>query len=220
MTASNPFTQRSVVEVAPIEEQPVAEVDAVLGDQVETSGPRQPLARLSDAVPAPLLPLGSSDGTGALRVVSTHGGAGGSTLTHLLGTALADDVGTLWPEPHPWVPESASGRVLLVARSHRTGLLALREVLTAWHAGAYAAGLPLVGTCVVDDGPRLSKAQVAEIRSLTAMSPHGWHLPWQESLRMTDPAEAGLSARAKWTLSRVRHHATHGDTPQKKESPK
>lgn len=218
--ATNPFTQRSAVEDAPTEEQPAVEIDAVLGDQVETSGPKQPLARHSDAEPAPLLPLGNSDGTGALRVVTTHGGAGGSTLTQLLGTALADDMGTLWPQPHPWVPESAGGRVLLVARAHRNGLLALREVLTAWHAGAYATGLPLAGVCVIDDGPRLTKAQVAEIRSLTAMSPHGWHLPWQESLRTTAPADAALSARTKWTLNRVRHHATHGDTPQKKESQK
>lgn len=217
---SNPFTNRAAVEVAPVEEeQLVVELDAVLGDQVETAGPTQPLARRSDAAPASPLPLRSSGGTGALRIVTTHGGAGGSTLTHLLGSALADDVGALWPEAHPWVPESASGRVLLVARSHRTGLLSLREVLTAWHAGAYASGLPLAGVCVIDDGPRLVKAQVAEIRALTAMAPRGWHLSWQESLRTTEPAEAALSARAKWTLSRVRHHATHGDTPQKKETP-
>lgn len=217
---TNPFTDRSAVEVAPVEQEPAIERDAVLGDQVETSGPKQPLARRSDAAPATPLPLGSSDGTGSLRIVTTHGGAGGSTLTSLLGGALADDVGALWPQPHPWVPESASGRVLLVARAHRSGLLSLREVLTAWHAGAYASGLDLAGVCVIDDGPRLTKAQVAEIRALTAMAPRGWHLPWQESLRTTAPAEATLSARAKWTLSRVRHHATHGDTTQKKENPK
>lgn len=214
---TNPFTNR-MPDVPPMEEEPAVEADVVLGDQVETSGPKRPLAAREDASPASLLPLSSSDGTGSLRVVSTHGGAGGSTLAALLGEALADDAGNVWPQPHPWVPESSGGRVLLVARTHRSGLVSLREALTAWHAGAYASGLPLMGICVIDDAPRLTKAQIAEIRSLTAMSPRGWHLPWQESLRMAAPAEAALSARVKWTLSRVRHHVTHGDTHQKKET--
>ncbi|MDN5654940.1 MAG: hypothetical protein L0G46_07635 [Kocuria sp.] len=215
---TNPFTNRLAVETPPVEEQPEVEADVILGDQVETSGPKQPLAKREDADPGSLLPLSSSDGTGSLRIVGTHGGAGGSTLKELLGGALADDAGRFWPQPHPWVPESSSGRVLLVARTHRTGLLSLREALSAWHAGAYASGLPLMGACIIDDAPRLTKAQIAEIKSLTAMSPRGWHLPWQESLRMTEPAEAALSARVKWMLSRVRHHATHGGTHQKKET--
>lgn len=107
-----------------------------------------------------------------------------------------------------------------MARSHRAGLLSAREILTAWHAGAYADGLELMGILILDDAPRLSKGQVAEIKSLTAMAPRGWHMPWQESLRMTAPSDAPLSARAKWTLSRVRHHATQGGTHQNKETSK
>lgn len=214
---TNPFTNRVTIEEQPAEE-PAIEDDVVLGSQVETSGPKQPLAQRGDAEAAAQLPLGANNSTASLRVVTVHGGAGGSTLTELLGDALADDTGASWPTPHPWVPESAEGRVLLVARTHRAGLLALREALTAWHAGAYRSGLSLMGVCLIDDAPRLSKSQIAEIKSLTAMSPRGWHVPWQESLRTVAPLEASLSARVKWTLSRVRHHATHGGVHQKKEN--
>lgn len=214
----NPFTNRIAADPPPMEGESEVEPDVVLGQHVETSGPTQPLARRADADPAPILPLSSSESMQPVRVVGTHGGAGASVLAELLGAGLADDTGRLWPQPHPWVPESSGGRVLLVARAHRSGLLSLREVLTAWHAGAYVPGLPLMGICVIDDAPRATKGQAAEIRALTAMSPRGWHMPWQESLRMTAPSEAPLSPRAKWTLSRVRHHATHDGAHQKKET--
>lgn len=213
---TNPFTNRVAVEEQPAEE-PAIEDDVVLGSQVETSGPKRPLARRDESEPAPRLPVVESTSTALVRVVTTHGGAGGSTLADLLGDALADDAGAFWPMAHPWVPESTDGRILLVARTHRAGLLALREVLTAWHADAYRSGLPLMGVCLVDDGPRMEKSQIAEIKALTAMSPHGWHVPWQESLRTIAPSEASLSARVKWTLSRVRHHATRSGTHKKKE---
>ena len=215
---TNPFMNRVETEEAPAEQEPAIEADAVLGDRVETSGPKQPLAMRTDPAPAPPVPLTPSTSTSPLRVVAAHGGAGATTLCELLGNTLASDGGGKWPQAHAWVPESVHGRVLLAARSHRAGLLAARETLTAWHAGAYVGGLELLGILLVDDAPRLTKGQIAEIKSLTAMAPRGWHMPWQESLRMTAPADASLSARAKWTLSRVRHHATQGGAHQKKET--
>lgn len=217
---TNPFMNRVEAEEAPVDEEPAIEADAVLGDQVETSGPKQPLAVRPDALAAAPVPLAVNASTSPLRVVAAHGGAGVTTLCELLGDALVSDSERTWPQAHPWVPESAHGRVLVTARSHRSGLLAAREILTAWHAGAYADGLELMGILILDDAPRLSKGQIAEIKSLTAMAPRGWHLPWQESLRMTAPSDAALSARAKWTLSRIRHHATQGGTHQNKESSK
>ena len=92
-------------------------------------------------------------------------------------------------------------------RTRGTAALAAVEGTSSYGAG--------ITTALLTEG-----IEVAEIRALTAMAPRGWHLPWQESLRTTAPAEATLSARAKWTLSLVRHHATHGDTTQKKENPK
>lgn len=217
---TNPFMNRAEMEEAPVEQEPAIEVDAVLGDRVETSGPKQPLAVRTDATPATPVPLAVSTSTSPLRAVAAHGGAGVTTLCELLGDALASDGEGKWPQAHAWVPESAHGRVLLTARSHRAGLLAAREVLTAWHAGAYADGLELMGILILDDAPRLSKGQVAEVKSLTAMAPRGWHMPWQESLRMMAPSDASLSARAKWTLSRVRHHATQVGAYQNKETSK
>ena len=41
---TNPFMNRAEMEEAPVEQEPAIEVDAVLGDRVETSGPKQPLA--------------------------------------------------------------------------------------------------------------------------------------------------------------------------------
>lgn len=217
---TNPFMNRVEAEKAPVDEEPAVEASAVLGDRVETSGPKQPLAVSADATTAARVPLAVSTSTSPVRAVAAHGGAGVTTLCGLLGDALANDSEGQWPQAHAWVPESAHGRVLLLARSHRAGLLAAHEILTAWHGGAYDAGLGLMGILILDDAPRLSKGQVAEIKSLTAMAPRGWHLPWQESLRMTAPSEVSLSARAKWTLSRVRHHATQGGIHQYKETPK
>lgn len=218
--STNPFTNRVLLESPTEAAEPAMERDAVFGEGVETSGPKQPLARSESSEPSLLLPLSPSSGTAATRIVGTHGGAAGSTLSELLGEALAEDSGRIWPRPHTWVPESATGSVLLVARTHRAGLESLRTVLTAWHAGAYDEGLPLLGVCLVDDAPRLAKAQIAEIKALTAMSPRGWHVPWQESWRLSPPSEGQMPARIRWTLSRIRHHATHGGTHQKKESSK
>ncbi|MEE1652169.1 DUF6668 family protein [Brachybacterium sp. J144] len=205
------------VESPPEAIEPAVERDVVLGEGVETSGPKQPLARRAVAEPS-LLPLSTSAGTASVRIVGTHGGAGGSTLAELLGEALAEDAGHIWPRPQIWVPESATGSVLLLARTHHSGLESLREVLTSWHAGAYDEGLPLLGVCLVDDAPHLVKAQITEIKALTAMSPRGWHVPWQESLRIAPPSEVAVPARIRWTLSRIRHHATHRGTHQKKEN--
>src|SRR5690625_7148453 len=92
---TNPFTNRVAVEEQPAEE-PAIEDDVVLGSQVETSGPKRPLARRDESEPAPRLPVVESTSTALVRVVTTHGGAGGSPLADLLGDALARAEGASW----------------------------------------------------------------------------------------------------------------------------
>ena len=60
---TNPFMNRAEMEEAPVEQEPAIEVDAVLGDRVETSGPKQPLAVRTDATPATPVPLAVSTST-------------------------------------------------------------------------------------------------------------------------------------------------------------
>ena len=203
---TNPFIDRGhdlqEEQVAPEEH---VESDVVLGDRISTMGPSQPLASREGSTPPPHLPVAGVAESASVLVAGVHGGAGVSTLVDLLD-GYGVDTGRAWPSPNPWVNGSSSGGVLLVARTHARGRAAARAVLTAWHAGAYVRGVPLLGVCLVDDAPKLSKEQVSDIKKLTAMAPHGWHMPWQEVLRHEVEPTAS-SGRVTRMLKSIRNHA-------------
>lgn len=203
---TNPFIDRGreLPEEQPTIE-PEIERDVAFGDRISTLGPSQPLAVRPDAPMSDELPVKAVEQPAPVLLAGVHGGAGVSTLEHLL-TGYGVDTGRTWPGPNPWLTAQFPGAVLLCARTHARGLVAAREVLTAWHAGAYALGLPLLGLCLIDDGPKLTKDQIGQIKKLAAMAPHGWHMPWQESLRhQLEPSST--TGRAARVLRSVRHHA-------------
>ena len=205
MGSSNPFIDRSRVEPEATPAEEPMEDDVVLGSRVSTTGPRHPLA-VRDGVDAiDTLPLSPLEAMSAVLVAGVHGGAGATTLAQLLGENATDTRRT-WPTPNPWLNGPTTGGVLLCARTHARGLDAARAVLTVWHAGAYATGLPLLGICLIDDAPRLSKEQITEIKRLTAMAPHGWHLPWQEPFRH-ELEPSSPPGRVSRMLRSIRTHA-------------
>ncbi|MEV6133674.1 DUF6668 family protein [Streptomyces violaceusniger] len=103
--------------------------------------------------------------------VSAHGGAGASTLAHVLGGA---DVGRRWPDPARGEP----GRVLLVARTHAAGTRATSQALNALRIAEHPAGVRLIGVVLVADAPgRLPRALGRRVRVLrSAAKVH--RVPW------------------------------------------
>lgn len=108
--------------------------------------------------------------------VGVHGGAGASTLAGGLGSSAAV---RMWPVPDQWVPRC---RVVLVARTHASGLIAARAALAQWAAGG-VAGTELLGLVLVPDAPSLPKALKELSQLVGGGAPRVWRLPWIEQLR-------------------------------------
>lgn len=162
----------------------VVEPDAVMGDEVEVTGPSSPVhqPRTEREKPASLRtdePL--SVPAGSVALVGLHGGAGVSTLVQFIGAGVVD-AGTRVPPANPYVPDRP--RALLVARTHARGLTAADEVTTAW-SHRELPELNLIGLILVDDGPKLSGKTRQTVSRLLRMTPHGWHIPWVETWRTT-----------------------------------
>ncbi|MGQ4510682.1 DUF6668 family protein [Dermabacteraceae bacterium P13147] len=211
MISANPFLRSASGKSDALLQTESAEMvaekaDEVLGSSdVFLTGPPLPLLREQKASPPAELPLGASPAAAKPILVSgVHGGAGASLVATLLGDVAAEYERS-WPVPSPWVSADASS-VLLVARTHGRGLDALDAALQAWHRDAYAEGVPLLGVMVVDDGPKLSKAQRARVRALTRMAPTGWRLPWTNELRY-DAHEYVASGHIKRVLASIRKKA-------------
>ena len=173
------------------------EHSAVLRDQVEARyGPQTPL----NISPKPGLRLDPwrVDINPALWVVGVHGGAGASTVTALLGPAAVE-----LPKHFPVVPRGVQApRVLLVARTHATGLSMAAGAAAQWASGT--TGVTLVGVAVIDDAPKLPKELVTEIAALGGMVPALWHLPWCEAWRTTTGVPDVIPRRTGKSLDAIK----------------
>lgn len=207
----NPFLAARERELArtapPVPDEEVEDSTADLDPWLEeTRGPQSPLNVAAEGIgPADALPLGPAlVSEASVLYAGVHGGAGVTTLIELMPEGV-EDARREWPATDPWT--DTEGAVVLVARSHIRGLSALRDVLTAWHAGAYSSGRELAGVCIVDDGPRLTKAQTAEIRRCMAMAPHGWRIAWHEDFRFPEGEAPRATGHTKRTLRSIRKTA-------------
>lgn len=162
------------------------EHSAVLRDQVEARyGPQIPL-NIPPRTGLRLEPW-RVDTNPALWVVGVHGGAGATTIAALLGPAAAE-----LAKHFPVVPQGMQPpRVLLVARTHATGLAMAAGAAAQWASGS--TGVTLVGLAVVDDAPKLPKELITEIARVGGMVPALWHLPWCESWRTATTATNGTA---------------------------
>ena len=183
MNRANPLLGPVVTPPAPVEQ---VEPSPVLGaGLVADFGPAHPLG---ETVPAPTedtVPAAKVHIDPLLWVVGMHGGAGASTVTALLTASAAsgDERQVLeLREQLPAVPSGFSApRVLLVCRTHITGLTATARLAQHWATSR--AGIHLLGVAVLDDAPKLPPVLITEVRRLAGMVPALWHLPWVEAWR-------------------------------------
>lgn len=114
-----------------------------------------------------------------LTWMNAHGGAGTSTLAQIFG---GHDSGLSWPDPAAGEP----GNVMLVARTHASGLQAVSRVLNAVRQNEVPADVTLCAVVLVADAPgRLPKELNRRIKVIgSAVAVH--RVPWVPSWRTGD----------------------------------
>ncbi len=111
---------------------------------------------------------------GPVVLRGAHGGAGVSTLARLLGV-----VETARPMGH-------GERVLLVCRSHASGLLAAQRVL-AYLDELRAPQVHVAGLVINADAAGRTPRPLADLAQLVGGgAPQVWRLPWVESWRLAE----------------------------------
>lgn len=135
-------------------------------------------------VPAPdmvdQLPFREQPAPAALWWLGVHGGAGESTLARLVPGARA--AGHAWPRPPISGPVPV--RLVLVSRSHASGLRAAQKAATHWAAGGVGE-VELLGLVVVADAPGRLPRPLRDLAALVAGGvPRTWHVPWVEDWRL------------------------------------
>jgi hypothetical protein len=114
---------------------------------------------------------------------SCHGGAGTTTLSTVIPRGLS--AGQYWPVPDP----PGQSMVVLVARSHASGLHAAQAAARQWAAGVLP-GVRLLGLALVADAPgKLPKPLKDFVQLISGGIPQVWELPWVEALRLGDPPD-------------------------------
>ncbi|MGP4009628.1 DUF6668 family protein [Streptomyces sp. 4N124] len=109
--------------------------------------------------------------------VGTHGGAGVSTLATVYG---GQDCGRDWPGPDD--PRS----VLLVARTHATGLASALHVVEVFRRGEAPPGLDLDAVVLVADAPgRLPRPLAQQVKVIESVI-DVYRVPWVQNWRLGD----------------------------------
>ena len=178
--------------------EPVKEampVDELLGEDLAATGPARPLGiQAPVGASLPRVFVGAEDRT---HVVGLHGGAGVTTLAQLLGDRVAVDAGTK-------VPLGSTPKVLLLARTHAAGLAAVQRAGQVWASGQLS-DVQLLGLVLVDDAPRMSKAQLSACRQVMRILPRTWRIGWVEPWRTQITAEVSAAPlRVRRTVGQLR----------------
>lgn len=116
----------------------------------------------------------------AVWLVAAHGGAGTTTLSHML--APFGDAGRRWPaaDDNPWC--------VVVARENYSGLEAAQQVLLQAATGQ-AGECSALGVVTVADGPgKRPKKLASNLRVIEEISPV-WRVGWIPDLKVTNPAD-------------------------------
>lgn len=115
---------------------------------------------------------------GPLVWVSTHGGAGSTSIARSSGLGLA--LSGAWPAPELGWPS----RVVLLGRSNATGLDAVGLFLQQW-ASREVDDVTVTGVVIVADAPgRTPKSLRERITALRSITPNIYQLPWIEDWRL------------------------------------
>lgn len=178
-TTPNPWVSpRPDVDVQPVAEPlPLA----------HTTGPQAPQNGVPAPNPATLIPL-TKRAPADLWVLGTHGGAGESTLASL--SPGWREAGHEWPH----VPGVRS-RVLLVARSHSSGLRAAQAAAIQWASG-HAPDVDLIGLVVIHDAPGRLPRELRDLMQVVGGGvPRTWSVPWVEAWRLGGEISANGAPR-------------------------
>ncbi|MDQ0788538.1 DUF6668 family protein [Streptomyces sp. B3I8] len=147
-----------------------------VGDTVPPTYPAAPAYAASPARP------GVPPATASPRRfswVATHGGAGVTTLAAVFG---GHDTGRAWPRPDHGEPPS----VLLVGRTHATGLEAVANTLDIFRRGDAPPGLDLDAVVLVADAPgRLPRPLAQRVKAVEAAI-DVYRVPWVTAWRTND----------------------------------
>lgn len=159
------------------------------GPQQQLQGPPQQSADLTPrgpvtpqhGVPTPAedqrLPKFAIPAADTIWWVGVHGGAGETTMAHLLpGTRAA---GHRWPIPPPPVPTP----VVLVARTHGSGLRAAQRAAIEWASGV-VQGVAVLGLVLIADAPGRLPRVLDDFADIVGGGvPRVWDIPWIEEWR-------------------------------------
>lgn len=169
-----------------------AEVPTVPDNIPPTTGPQGP----QGGVPRPhdddRLPRRRVSGATNLWLLGVHGGAGETTLARLLPRFEAAE--HAWPETDR---RSGQGplRVVLVARTHASGLRSAQLAATEWASGT-VNGIELIGLVLMADAPgKLPRPLKDMVKVITGGVPRTWKIPWVESWRLDDPVDVQSSPK-------------------------
>ncbi|MFE1400358.1 DUF6668 family protein [Nocardiopsis dassonvillei] len=117
--------------------------------------------------------------------LGVHGGAGERTMAALIQDSRT--VGHAWPVVA--TPNVPAPRVVLVARTHARGLLALQAAATEWASGQ--TGVDLLGAVLIADAPGRLPRPLRDLMSLVSGGvPRTWHVPWMEPWRRGETVTA------------------------------
>lgn len=122
--------------------------------------------------------------------VGVHGGSGESTLAAVSG--IGHNTGHMWPHDL-----RSSPSVVLVARTHYSGLVALQNAATHWASGKVPVKL-LGGVLVADAPGKLPRPLQEMVHLVTGGLPRTWIIPWVPAWRfaLPDPDQAPLRVRS------------------------
>ncbi|WP_328806934.1 DUF6668 family protein [Nocardiopsis coralli] len=173
----NPWVTRS-----PIEESP-GQNPTVEDDTPTTTGPQSPQGGIPLPSDADRLPRRRVSVTSGIWFLGVHGGAGETTLSGLVpGTRPA---GHAWPET-AGSPGHAPARVVLVARTHASGLRSAQLAATEWASGS-VTGIELIGLALVADAPGKLPRQLKDTaKVIKGGVPRSWDVPWIEAWRLNE----------------------------------
>ena len=198
-SVSNPLLPTAPPPPPPPEQ---VEPSPVLGaDLAARFGPQEPLTNVA-APTSDGLPSERVSADPLLWVVGVHGGSGASTVAALCGEDALE-----LPQRLPLTPAGAPApRVLLVARTHATGLHYAGWMASHWASGQ--TGVVLLGLVVLDDAPRLPPVLVNEVKRVAGMVPALWHLPWVEAWRTSLDLDLGtVPRRTRKSITQIRRAA-------------
>lgn len=124
--------------------------------------------------------------TKTIHWLGTHGGAGETTLEKMVpGTTAMNHA---WPTK-PLLPgdQALSIPVILVARSHITGLTTAQHALKEWASGGVHP-VRLLGLVVIADTPVKPPKQLRTFQKVVmGGAPESWEIPYMDSFRTSEP---------------------------------